>query len=528
VASSAVVDVIAFLTQSKLVRINRTTDELEPWLAESWTMTSDEDPENAGPAYRLKLREGVTFSDGAPFTAADVEFAFEAVYDPRNASPIGDALRVAGAPLSVRALGDHEVEIAFPAPYGPGLRLLDNLSILPRHKLGSAQREGQLASAWSPSTPVSEIAGLGPFVISEYRPAERLVFARNPRYWRRDPQGRSLPYLDRLTLEIVPDQNAELLRLESGQLDFTLSEIRPEDYRPLKLAQDEGRLRLLDLGIGLDADAFWFNLTPAISRPPSADSKPWLRRAEFRHALSLAVDRQAYCDTVFFGAAEPVHGPITPGNAAWHWPELPGGEHDPTRAKALLASLGLADRNGDGMREDSSGRPVRFTVLVQSGIAAVERGASFIRDELARIGVGLDVVRLESGAMFVQLQKGEYDAIFHRLLFSGTDPAVSLDFWRSSGSLHLWNPSQPKPATEWEKQIDELMRQQIATRDHDKRVFLFREVQQVFNEHLPAIYFAAPRIYLATSARLANATPARLRPQLLWNADTLAVNRSGR
>lgn len=118
-----------------------------------------------------------------------------------------------------------------------------------------------------------------------------------------------------------------------------------------------------------------------------------------------------------------------------------------------------------------------------------------------------------------------YDAIFHRLLFSGTDPAVSLDFRLSSGSSHVWNPNQTKPTTDWEKQIDELMHRQVATRDRSERVRLFREVQRVFSQHLPIIYFAAPRLYLATSTRLANTTPARLRPQLLWNPDTLAVNR---
>ena len=517
VQRGATEETVSFLTQSKLVRVNRVTDTLEPWLAASWELVDAPAP---GPVYRLALREDVTFSDGAPFTSADVLFAFEAVYDERTASPTGESLRVGGEKLAVRALGDHVVEIAFPAPYGPGLRVLDTLWILPRHKLAPALAAGTLADAWAPSVAPAEVVGLGPFVLAGYRPGERMTFARNPRYWRRDDEGRELPYLDRLTLEILPDQAAELLRVESGQLDLTHSEIRSEDYAALRRARDEGRVNLVDVGIGLDPDAFWFNLAPSTS---SGVAKPWLRERAFRQAVSLAVDRAAYADAVFLGAAEPLHGPVTSGNRTWYWPELPGGEYDPAAARRLLAGMGLADRDDDGTLEDEGGRPVRFTVVLQRGIAAVERGAAFVRDALAQVGVGLDVVGLEAGAVVARWQSGNYDAIFHRLLLPDTDPSTVLDFWLSSGATHLWNPGQATPATDWERQIDELMARQVAAADQDERVRLFREVQRIFSDESPVLYFAAQRLFIPTSTRVAGATPSRLRPALLWNADTLAV-----
>ena len=128
--------------------------------------------------------------------------------------------------------------VRFPSPFGPGIRLLDNLAILPRHKLEAALNAGTLAKAWDLSTPPAEIVGLGPFVLKTYQPGQRLVFERNPRYWRTDERGQRLPVLDRLTLEIVPDQNAELLALQTGQIDFTQTEVRPEDYATLKRAAD--------------------------------------------------------------------------------------------------------------------------------------------------------------------------------------------------------------------------------------------------------------------------------------------------
>ena len=510
--TGATLEAITFLTQAKLVRINRATDQVEPWLAESWTAAPN------GLAYNVKLRPALAFSDGTLFTADDVVFAFRAVYDAKTASPVGDSLRVGGKPLAVRALGPNEVEITFPAPFGPGLRLLDNLPILPRHKLEAALDAGTLAQAWGPTTPPAEIVGLGPFILTEYHPGERLVFLRNPRYWRKDPSGQPLPYLDRLVLEILPDQNAELLRLLAGQLDFTQSEIRSEDYAMLSRAEQEHRVRLFDLGIGLDSDALWFNLAPAKS-----DDRTWLRRAEFRRAISLAVDRHAFCDTVFLGAAEPVHGPITPGNPKWFAPDLPGGAHDAARARQMLAELGLADRDGDGELDDAKGRPVRFTVLVQRGIAAAERGAAFVRDELRQVGVTMDIVGLEAGAVQGRWQSHNYDAIYQRLLVTDSDPAGNLDYWLSSGSAHVWAPGQAQPATPWESQIDQLMQRQVASFNDVERVRLFSQVQQIFADEMPALYFAAPHLYVAVSARVVRATPSPLRPPLLWNPEQLAA-----
>jgi peptide/nickel transport system substrate-binding protein len=89
----------------------------------------------------------------------------------------------------------------------------------------------------------------------------------------------------------------------------------------------------------------------------------------------------------------------------------------------------------------------------------------------------------------------------------------------------VWFPNQAKPATDWERRIDELMEQQVATIDDAKRRALFIEVQRIFARELPIIHFAAPRVYVALSTRILNATPSLLRPAILWNPDSLAVKR---
>jgi peptide/nickel transport system substrate-binding protein len=443
------------------------------------------------------------------------------VFDPKSGSAMRDNLTIGGEPIRASAPDASTVLLEYPAPSGPGLRLLDILPILPRHKLEPALAAGTFASAWGTDTPPSEVVGTGPFVLREYVPGQRVVLDRNPRYWRTADDGASLPYLDRLILERVSDQNAELLRLQSGAIDLTHGELRPEDYVPVRRAEEEGRLTLVELGVSVDPDAFWFCLKPEAKRNDPRFA--FVQKREFRQAISHAVDREEFAQAVFLGEAVPIWGPVTPGNRTWFTPNLPRYPHDVERARALLRSIGLEDRNGNGIVEDTAGTEARFAVIAQRGLGYLERGTMVLREELARVGIALDIVLLETGAVIDRLLACNYDAIYMRVSATDLDPAGNLDMWLSSGASHFWNIQQKSPGTEWEQRIDTLMTEQAVTLDPDRRREIFIEVQRVFAEHLPALYFAAPRMYAAHSRRLTGVTPSVMRPPILWNADLLGV-----
>ena len=235
------------------------------------------------------------------------------------------------------------------------------------------------------------------------------------------------------------------------------------------------------------------------------------------------MDREAYANTVFLGAAVPVHGPVTPGNKDWFWPDIPRYRFDRAAAQGLLEGLGLANRDADAFLEDAAGHEARFTLLTYRGNTALERGAQVLKESFEPIGVAIDIVALEPGALVERMLKGQFDAIFFSLLSTDTDPAMQRDFWLSSGSAHVWNIGQKTPATDWERRIDELMTRQAAAVDPKERTMLFREVQRIFSEQLPVLYFAAPRLYVGVNRRVRNVTPAITRPQLLWSVDTMAV-----
>lgn len=512
--ANAATELLSLLLHARLIRVNRATDALEPMLAESWTRSDD------GLTYTIRLRPGIRFSDGQPFSSADVLFSFRVAYDDEVASPVRASVEINGKPIEVSAPDELTIVLRLPEPFAPGLRLLDNLPILPRHRLEAALAEGRFADAWSPSRPLEEIAGLGPFVLAEHVSGQRMVLTRNPHYFRRDANGVQLPYLDRLILAVVPEQTAEALRLEGGETDLMYSgELRAQDQAGFRRAAVDGRLTLVDVGVGLDPDFLSFNLRPDRQRDPRA---PWLLRREFRQAVAWGVDRQAIADTVYLGAAVPVSGPVTPGNRTWYAPDLPPFTYDPARAREHLASLGLSDRDGDGVLDDGRGEPVRFSILTQAGHNR-ERVAAMIQEHLRQIGIAVDVVTMDQRGLFARWTAGDYDAMYFGLQASSTDPWLAPEFWLSSGGFHFWHPGQASPATGWEARIDALMREHAGEADLDKRRQAFVEVQRIFAEELPSIYFVAPRVTLATSTRVRNPTPAPQIPQLLWSADTLAV-----
>jgi peptide/nickel transport system substrate-binding protein len=510
---SAPGEVLALLTHATLVRVDRVTDTLEPWLAQSWS----ESPDHL--SYTLKLRQGVVFSDGAPFTSADVVFSFRALYDPRIKSPLANDTLVNGKPLQIEAPDPATVIVRLPSLFAPGLRLVDGVPILPRHRLERAFTDGKFSDAWSATTPLSEIAGLGPFVLAEHASGERLVVTRNPHYWRKDATGVGLPYLDKLTV-VFASQASEALKLQAGEIDLmTNADIRSDDYAAFKRAADQGRVRLIDGGQALDPNLLWFNLTAVHAKEPA--SRLFQQKA-FRQAVSCVVDRQAIVNAVYLGAAVPIYGPITPANRTWFADVRPACEHDGARARELLASAGLVDRNGDGIVEDASGRQARFSILTQAESIRA-RVVAVLQEQLRQAGIVVDIVPLDPGALFARFAKGDFDAIYYGIQSSAIDPALSPGFWLSSGDYHFWNRNQKTPATDWERRIDDLMRQQAETFNLDERRRLFTEVQRIFVDEMPAIYFVTPKVTLAVSARVLNPQPAPQIPQLLWSADSLAA-----
>ena len=280
---------------------------------------------------------------------------------------------------------------------------------------------------------------------------------------------------------------------------------------------------MLDLGVGFDADSLWFNLKPG-GLGPGDRRAPWLQHDVLRRAISLAVDRQLFANTVFLGAGVPVYGPITPANRKW-FANLPPMPHDPERAKRELATIGLTDRNGDGLLEDANNQPVRFSLLAQKGNTSIERGAAVIRDELKKIGVTVDVVALDGNSVIQRFLSGKYDAVYFRVTTTDTDPADQPGFLAQLGQRARLEPR----AEDAGDRVGSAHRRLDAPTDGVARrgraqAAVRRGADDLRRAPADDSVRRAADLRGGVGASSRTSTPtAFTRPQLLWSPDTIAV-----
>ncbi len=503
-----------------LVHINRTTLELEPSLAKSWETST------GGRTYTIRLRQGLRFSDGSPFTANDVLFTFQVLQDPESGAILADQVQVDGSFPRVTKIDEYTVQMTYQRPVGMGLRSLDSIPILPRSRLLKAYSEGSLSTVWGATVQPGDVTGLGPFRLREYRRGERIVLERNPHYWKRDRSGIALPYLDTITFLIIPDHNSEALRFQAGEIDL-LNSLIPESYASLRRSGNQSRFVLRDLGPGLAMDFLWFNLNPPERHPvksgSDAEKLAIFGRTEFRQAVSMALDRPGIARSIFLGLATPQGGPLSSGNKAWHDPGLRPPVRDIARARALLRQIGLRDSDRDGILEYGRGRrPLEILLLTSRGSTARERVSEVIKSNLLEIGVRVEIQTLlpnELAARF--LNSLDYEAILFGLTPTDIAPDLQTDLWYSSGKNHFWSPGQAKPQSSWEGEVDNLITRLVRTLDANERRTTFFRVQALWARELPAIPTVAPNILVAWSKSLRNVVPSVLPPHLVWNAEEL-------
>jgi peptide/nickel transport system substrate-binding protein len=504
--------------QSDLIHINRATQLTESGLAKSWKISSD------GLQYTLVLRQGLRFSDGHPLDADDVLFTFRVYLDENVHATQRDLLIVGGKPITVRKTNAQTLVFQFAKPYGVEERLFDGLAILPRHLLERPYQEGKLAQIWTPSTPPSEWAGIGPFRLKEYVAGQKLVLERNPYYWKTDTKGNRLPYLDELVFLFVPSADAQVLRFQSGETDV-ITRLGAENFSVL--SRQQPRDTMADAGPGLEYNFLFFNLND-LGEKSSADlarKQKWFREVKFRQAISAAVDRDAIVRLVYQGRGAALWGPVTPGNRRWINAAIPHSPRSLDRARQLLKEAGFSwstTSNGEPTLVDPEGKPVEFSILTSSSNADRTKMATLLQDDLKQLGMHVQVVPLEFRSLIDRVtQTKQYDACLLGLASFDADPNSDLNVWLSSGGTHLWNPSQSHPSTPWEAEIDRLMEQQLITPGFEQRKKLYDRVQEIIAENQPMIFLASPDILVGAKNSIANFHPTVLEPYVLWNVEQL-------
>ncbi|HEV2197480.1 MAG TPA: ABC transporter substrate-binding protein [Candidatus Acidoferrum sp.] len=483
---------VRYLTGGVLIRLNRQTQALEPALSTSWRISRDRR------TVTFHLRKGIRFSDGTPFTSEDVAYTMRLLMDPETHSPTGDSFRSGEGTVQVQNPAPDVAAITFPAPIAGLERLFDQVAILSAH------------------SPKKEMAVLGPFYVSDYKAGSYVLLQKNPNYWKHDAQGRVLPYIDSVRLDIQRNRDIELLRFRRGELQL-INRLDAEQFERL---QKENPAATRNAGTGLDAEELWFN--QSLAAPLAAYKKAWFGMKEFRKAISMAINREDLCRIVYAGFAKPAYGPVSPSNHFWFNAHLEDPKYDPQGALRLLAQAGFRFEN-DTLK-DRAGNRVEFTVVTNSGNAAREKIATMIQQDLAQVGIKVNLVTLDFPSLIERITRSfDYEACILGLVNTDLDPNGQMNVWLSSSENHQWNPSQKSPATAWEAEIDKLMREQAAAPTEKERKAKFDRVQQIAAEQQPFIYLINKDVLLAVSPSVFGAAPVVLEPWGFWNADTLRL-----
>jgi peptide/nickel transport system substrate-binding protein len=483
---------VRYLTGGVLVRLNRQTQALEPELAQSWKVSKD------ARQITFKLRSGISFSDGTPFSAEDVAYTVQQLMDPSLHSATGDAFRSGPGNVETKILSPTEISITFPAPVAGLDRAFDQVAILSAH---SAKKE---------------MAVLGPFMVADYKPGATLLLKRNPNYWKTDEQGKKLPYLDAVQLDIQPNRDVEMLRFKRDELDL-INSLDSEYYD--KLASTSPQV-VHDAGPSLDSEQMWFNQVAKSPLPPY--KKAWFRSANFRRAMSSAINRDDLAKIVFRGHAQAAIGPVSPANKFWFNAKLKPTAYSPDAALKLLQADGFRLENG--VLKDKDGNEVVFSIITNSGNKYRERMATMMQEDLQKIGIHINVVTLDFPSLIERMtQTFDYEAILLGLTNVGLDPNDQMNVWLSSSENHQWNPSEKTPETAWEAEIDKLMRAQASSADPKKRKESFDRVQEIALEQAPFLYLVNRNALSAISPKVHGANPVILVPQTYWNMERLSV-----
>ncbi len=507
-------EVIGRLT-ADLIHINRASQQTEPALAKSWSMSKD------GQVFTVKLRHGLHFSDGQPFDADDVVFSFQVYLDEKVHSSQRDLLVVGGKPIEVQKIDQYTVRFTLAQPYAAAERIFDSLAMMPRHLLEKPYKDGQFAQAWTLTTPPAQIAGMGPFRVKEYVPGQKIVIERNPYYWKADQSQHRLPYLDELVFLFVGNEDAQVIRFQAGETDI-ISRLSAENYALLsKDAASRGN-EFFDLGPSLEYDFLVFNLNDLKKDTDNIAAKQaWFQDLKFRQAVSSAIDRDSIVKLVYAGHGAALWGNVSPSNKLWVDQTLPHPPRSLDRARELLKSAGFSWRT-DGALLDRQGKVVEFSIITSTSNAQRTKMATLIQDDLSKLGMNVHVVPLEFRAVLDRVfQTYDYEAAIMALGGGDADPNPEMNVWLSGGGTHLWHLGESKPATEWEAQIDQYMQKQMVQLKYKERKHLYDQVQEAVAANVPFVFLATPDILIGAKKGVGNFQPAILDPNTLWNVEQL-------
>jgi peptide/nickel transport system substrate-binding protein len=474
-------------------------DLTEPLLAEAPPTISDDHL-----TYTFRIRNGVKWHDGQPFTADDVLFTFKAV-----ACPLADT-----APLRsyLTELKDIQVDggtmrflMSKPNVYNV-TNIANVLSIVPKHVFDSEglldgfsykdiigpkgktdPRIKKFADQFNAHPANRAPIGTGPYKFEKWESGREIVLARNDNYWGKKP------YLDKIVYRIITDYTAALTALKAGDVD-----VQPR-LLPIQYAEQTS-------GPTFDQQFTKVKYSiPSIGIILWNNDRPFFKDKRVRQALTMLIDRQKIIDSVRLGFGKIGVSPIDP-NAKDFNPNIKALPYDPKKAADLLDEAGWKDHDGDGIR-DKDGVKFQFEFLGSTGSPVYKQLSPILAEEFRKSGIEMTERVMEFGVMIQSLKDHRFDSSTLNLGHGDLTDADAYQAWHSSGTTggtNFWNFKNPE--------ADRLLEQARLEFDGEKRKQLYWRWQEIISDEQPVTflyYFVEPAAY---SKRFQNVQWLPLRP----------------
>lgn len=512
---------MAGLMYDGLVTTNPRTGEVEPQLAKSFTVDGND--------YLIHLRRGIQWTDGKPITADDVMYTYnEVVFRGLGNPSVMDAMKVDGKLPELVKIDDYTVKFTTPQPFAPFLRLL-SYPIVPKHyfKPYSDRGESVFNAFLSPNTPPEEIVSSGAFKLKEYVAAQRVVFVRNPNYYKINLKDEKLPYLDKVVYMIVGDTNNEILKFEAKEIDVL--SLRGSNVARYKIREPQSDYIIYNLG----PDTGTLFLVLNLNNRKDKNCKPyvnpvkasWFANRDFRAAIDWAIDRKNMVQNIASGVAEPLYTAESL-NSIYLNKYIKGHPKDKAVAQKSLKKAGFYYKNG--ILYDKNSNRVEFDLYTNAGVLEREALGVMIKQDLEDLGMKVNFKPLEFNSLVNKLTNThDWDMAIMGLTGSPLEPHDAKNVWTSSGSLHMFN-QRPQgycidDRLSWEKELDEIFREGALKLTFEERKPLYDRYQTIIYDQKPIIYLYSPIRITAIRKKFKNIYPTAL-SGLIYNLDEIYVD----
>ena len=417
-----------------MVYIGRDMDAV-PGLAKSWDISKD------GKSYRFELDEKATFSDGTPVTANDVLFTMRKIIDPKS-----EALQIAnGFELldlaNTKVIDAHTIDIAFREPLAGQLIRFNDVSVVPEHVYG----KGDFRNDYNLTA-----VGNGPYKLVRREAGKQIVLERRADYWREKP------HIQTIIFKIINDHNTAWNALKTGEIDETL--VASDTWW-----RERNNRRLNEY---IEFQRFYkgnYNYVGWNEHHPLFGDK------RVRRALAMCIPTEAVIQDLYHGTARAMSGPFTPDEWAYN-PDVPVIRYDPEGAKNLLASLGWADKDGDGVLEKGN-QKFAFDLISLGGSSTGKQIAQMIQAEMKQVGIQVELLILDGATAIQRVFHGNYDAAYlawdldpdpdpYSLFHSSQNPPKGQNY------IFYNNPEADRLIIEARRELDQSKRKDLYWRLH--------------------------------------------------------------